>query len=178
VPLANLKAAVYLFGDPLQALCSMKRRNLMATNIKKLTLMPKANISALTDDAMLTAMFNQFKAWTAPQLKKLGYPVMRIRYEDAHTSACFNFVIHKLALKPVGARRGVTTRQLKHDVCVDTLRRTLSQKQLDMAKEMDEYKGDCAGLPRDPPKAASVVARTMRQGGAKPRRQKGRSRSH
>ena len=67
--------AIYLHADPFSVLRSVKRRDLVSTNIKKLN-----NSRALveSDELLLQSVFDQFDAWTQ---SNVSYPILCVKYE-------------------------------------------------------------------------------------------------
>lgn len=152
VQLTGLNGAVYVFGDPLQAICSMKYRDLGPLNLAKLT-NSKMNSTTYSDGALLEAMYHQFKSWTTPSASasasKLGFPIFKLRYEDAHDETCISKVAALLHLQKREKKLRVHKRRVKNqDACMNQLHASLTSKQKKMAQEIDSYRGDCRYLPQ------------------------------
>ncbi len=72
--------AIYLHSDPFMVLKSVKRRNLVETNIKKLNNNRRLEC---TDEQLLASVFNQFKNWTQ---SNVDYPILCLKFEALYDS--------------------------------------------------------------------------------------------
>ena len=155
-PIASnrLKGAIYLFGDPILAVCSMKRRNNANLNLQKLT----GNANAVySDNALIDAMYKQFKAWTSlTTTTTTSYPIVRLRYEDTFNQKCIDRVNAKLRLH-YRAFPMLTVRQSSRESCVQYL--NLDDQRVKLAKEIAEYNGDCGDIPDLTPQVLLKITR-------------------
>ena len=71
----NFKA-IYLHRHPIKGLKSMKRRELIKTNIRKLNNSKKL---AVTEKILMESIFRQFTNWTT---KTVNYPILCVKYES------------------------------------------------------------------------------------------------
>ena len=145
VPLLGLRAALYLYGDPLSAICSMKRRGIAELNLKKLLRLQAAKWIVNYDDGrLIEAMYTQFKAWTTANVGSvfLGYSIFHVRYEDTNSASCIRKIGAALGLQHTHIRTTPYQRRY-NSPCMAELKRVLSSEQLRMAKEIDDYGGDC-----------------------------------
>jgi len=158
----KLRLAVYLYGSPLEAMCSMKKRGLGLQNIKKLTHAASERALLYSDAALVEAIHWQFKNWTAlsasAAIAAYGFPVLRVRYADAHTPSCISRIASFLQVVDQGTHRPARQRS-NHEACVSELLATLSHEHLGLVREMDEFVGDCGGRPSPP--LAVVLAVTL-----------------
>ena len=84
----RLLSAVYIFDDPLIAICSMKNRS-FHHNVYSYLRERKIHLRSDIDLELLDLMFAQFAAWTHPDVaSQTGYPVVWLRYEDAFDDFC------------------------------------------------------------------------------------------
>ena len=86
----QLKAVVFIVGNPLLAACSLKRRRFHYINLNKLhnydVRFTPANYS---DEELLKAIYYQFKNWTQEGVGwKFGYPVRVLSSEDIYHAEC------------------------------------------------------------------------------------------
>ena len=157
----KLRLAVYLYGSPLEAMCSMKKRGLGLQNLKKLTHAVSERALFYSDAALVEAMYWQFKNWTALSASAAkaayGFPVLRIQYAHAHAPSCISRIASSLQVVDQGTHRP-TRQRSNHDACVSELLASLPPEHLAMAQEMDGFVGDCGGTPSPPIAVLLAVA--------------------
>ena len=100
----QLKAVVYIFGNPLHSVCSMKRQKFHVVNLNKLhNFEKKFTFENYSDEELLRAIYFQFKNWTQDGIGwKFGYPVHVLSSEDIFHSECLNVFLpgnHTISLK-------------------------------------------------------------------------------
>ena len=135
----QLKAVVYIVGNPLLALCSMKRRGVHVVNLNKLhnyeVVFTYANYS---DEELLKAIYYQFKNWTQDGVSwKFGYPVHVLSSEDIYHEECLDAFLpgnHVISRK----RRSRSPETIK---CTQSLR--FSTQVFQFVNEMLEFRSSC-----------------------------------
>ena len=137
----SIQAAVYLYGDPILSICSMKRQGNAYLNLQKLTNRLNMQIP-YTDGLLLEAIYNQFKRWTSAQAEQgsFGYKIYHLSHEDIFRTECLGLFIKRHYAKLFKRSRSNASRQK----CLAKLE--LSQHHIAMADEMVSYKGDCSGM--------------------------------
>ena len=92
----RLLSAVYIFDDPLIAICSMKNRS-FHHNVYSYLRERKIHLRSDIDLELLDLMFVQFAAWTHPDVaSQTGYPVVWLRYEDTFDDFCLKSMCKRL----------------------------------------------------------------------------------
>ena len=137
----KLYAAVYLFGDPILAICSMKRQSVAYLNLQKLTNRLNMNIT-YTDDLLLEAIYHQFRQWTSPQAEQgsFGYKIYRLYHKDVFRAACLGLFLRRSSIRLKQRSRVYSNR----DICLSSL--NVTAENLKIAEEMLAYRGDCPRL--------------------------------
>ena len=137
----KLTAAVYLYGDPILAICSMKRQGNAYLNLQKLT--NRLNMQVhYTDGLLLEAIYHQFKRWTSPQAEQgsFGYKIYHLSHEDIFRSECLGLFLSNKKHRLYKRSRSNSNRER----CLSSL--NITDESMKMAKEMLTYRGDCSYL--------------------------------
>ena len=144
----GLKLAIYLYGDPLMSICSMKNQGNAELNLWKLTndgtKGPIESTLQLNNDysdgALLQAIFNQFKSFATRRAK--GYPTLLFRYEDAFNTVCLLKVKNILGLKGHMNQR-IFVRRKSNDRarCVQSL--SIPPHLKNLVDQMNNHQSDC-----------------------------------
>jgi hypothetical protein len=138
----RLKTIVYIFGDPLVSLCSVKRRNFGARNLKRLGRGTGLWWWLHSDHRLLEAMYLQFKAWTNPATRsKLGYSVLSLSHEDVFDPLCLSTLCStlgtcKTAYDPLRQQQRETAAESQ---CVVGLEKGLWARQREKVREMRAF---------------------------------------
>ena len=140
--LGKLKSLVYIFGDPLVSLCSVKRRDYGARNLKRLGRGTGLWWWLYSDHRLLEAMYLQFKAWTNPATRtRLGYTAIHLSHEDIFDPLCLSTLCSSLgtcktAYSPLRQQQRETAAQSQ---CVVGLEKGLWARQREMVREMRAF---------------------------------------
>ena len=137
----TIQAAVYLYGDPVLSICSMKRQGNAYLNLQKLTNRLNVNVH-YTDGLLMEAIYGQFKRWTSPEAERgsFGYKIYHLSHEDIFKTECLGLFIKRHYAKLFKRSRSNSNRQK----CLSKL--DLRPEHIAMADEMTSYKGDCSGV--------------------------------
>jgi len=93
---ASQLTAVYIYDDPLIAICSMKARS-FHHNVFSYLRERKVHFSYDIDLSLLEAMFAQFGEWTRPgAARDVGYPIVFLSYKDTLDDECLRAVCMRL----------------------------------------------------------------------------------
>ena len=82
-----LKSVIYIIGDPIVSICSLKRRGLHIQVYRELARRTHLWQFWYSDLRLLEVMFLQFKAWTKVD-PSLGYSILRLTYNDTFDGDC------------------------------------------------------------------------------------------
>lgn len=133
----GIRLAVYIYGDPILSICSMKQQGNAELNLRKLTDNAFAKYS---DVALLKAIYEQFRAFTTRRAK--GYPTLLFKYEDAFNPVCLEKLRTHLPLKRMMTKRFFRKREVSYrSICLKSLDIPLDL--LHLAGEMFNYQSDC-----------------------------------
>ena len=137
----KLFAAVYLYGDPILAICSMKRQGNAYLNLQKLTNRLNMQIPYM-DGLLLEAIYNQFKRWTSAQAEQgsFGYKIYHLSHEDIFRTECLGVFLSDKKHRLYQRSRNSSNREK----CLASL--NVTTESLKMAEEMLAYRGDCPRL--------------------------------
>ena len=137
----KLYAAVYLYGDPILAICSMKRQGVAHLNLQKLTNRLNMQIP-YTDGLLLEAIYNQFKKWTSAQAEQgsFGYKIYRLNHIDILQTACLGLFLRHRRMR-LSQRSRINSNREK---CLSSL--NVTAENLKIAEEMLAYRSDCPHL--------------------------------
>ena len=138
---SKLFAAVYLYGDPVLSICSMKRQGNAYLNLQKLTNRLNVNVH-YTDGLLMEAIYGQFKRWTSPEAEmgSFGYKIYHLSHEDIFKTECLGLFLSNKKLKLYRHSRSNSRREK----CLNSL--NVTEESLLIAKEMLSYQGDCQRL--------------------------------
>ena len=136
-PSFQLKAALYVFGHPFIAICSMKARGVADEIYHQLN---RPNNQTYSDGNLMDAIYNQFLSWTFAASSENEYPIYRLNYDDLFDSKCLDVLFKHRKKKRFPFRRIPRT----------TANLTLCERQLDlgyqhydMLYQMLSSKSDC-----------------------------------
>lgn len=139
----GLKLAVYLYGDPLLSICSMKSQGNAKLNLWKLTndgTNAPQNFDNYTDSALLQAIYSQFKSFATRRAK--GYPTLLLRYEDTFNPFCLNKIKTILGLSGYMNHRTFVRRKTSdRSKCIQSL--SISPKLKNLVDQMNNHQSDC-----------------------------------
>ena len=88
--------AIYVYGDPVNAICSQKRRGFHGVNLQKLRNNDELQYS---DEDMLRAMAFQFEAWTTFHDDSL--PIFTFSYSQMFNACCQRLLLRFLGIDTV-----------------------------------------------------------------------------
>lgn len=133
----GLKMAIYLHGDPVLSICSMKRQDNQAMNLVKLN---DGKVPDYSDKALLRAIYAQFKAWTSEGLD-VGYPIYVFHYEQSFTQSCIDNIYVKLGRSlPRTTRTRFGRHNSDRQKCLESL--DLDEEDLKLADEINNYRSN------------------------------------
>jgi len=139
----KLRSMIYVFGDPIVSICSLKRRGLHAQVFRELAHRTHFWRFWYSDLRLLEVIFLQFKAWTRVD-PSLGYPILRLTHNDTFDSDCLRASCGLLGGCQASALRVSTplkkpraTSKTSH--CVKRLTQSLWFRHRKMVIEMESY---------------------------------------
>ena len=130
--------AIYLYGDPLLAICSQKRRGYHIANLRKLRNNDETDYN---DEHMLRAMAFQFEAWT--EFYDHSFPVYRVSYRQMFDKCC-QTKLSKFLNIDVVEYPGFHKR-MSNQHCLANLTRSALGMGLSLRNRISEYRGNCHG---------------------------------
>jgi len=138
----QFRAVVYIFGDPLVSVCSVKQQGTSHQLLRKLGRGTGLWSWIYSDVRLLEAMYLQFKAWTNSSQNALttGYPILSLSSNDAFDPVCQDSICNVLGTcsiqknkRPLAFHSRHTTRD---SPCVKRLERSLAARHKRMVEEM------------------------------------------
>ena len=144
--LNKVKLALYVYGDPILSICSMKKQQNAELNLLKFNnYVPQP----YSDKALLRAMYNQFKLWTGKSSS--SYPIVHLHYKDTFNSECMKNIRTLLGTNNFPPRY-FKPRVSQKEKCLQKLE--LDAESLKLAEEMIYHRSDCKSIAGLTPYAA------------------------
>lgn len=136
--LANaLKVAIYIYGDPILSICSMKQRGIALLNFKKMNRLEPDLV--YSDKLFLQSMHSQFTSWRNAYQNpgSIGYPIAMLHHDESFSSDCLQRVFNRLDMRPPRPRDRKERRSTR-EACLTEL--VFDAVDIAMADEINNYR--------------------------------------
>jgi len=143
----KFKGALYVYGDPVLSICSMKRQGNARLNLMKLSDHSETGNEELkykySDGALMQAIYNQFQHWTNSH-HQYGYPIITLTSYDVFDEKCQAEIGRKLGLQFGSYKADIVRlkrREERREECLKTL--NLTSAHMSMVTRILSYTSSC-----------------------------------